>query len=85
MLGSVSLTLLELWEVLNHSLHVLNRIELGLTLLGVEELFDERLNLVGEIPEIVVQDASFLDNCGVAIIVWLINLLVVSEREIMIN
>ena len=41
MLGCVSLALLELWEVLYHSLHVFDRVELCLTLLVIEELFDQ--------------------------------------------
>lgn len=54
MLGRVPLTSLELREVLDHSLHVFNRVELGLTLLRVQEGLDKFLNLSVELSVVGV-------------------------------
>jgi hypothetical protein len=54
MLGRTSLTLLELREVLNHSLHVLNGFELCLRLLVSEELLHQSVNLLCHLSKVLV-------------------------------
>lgn len=56
MLRRVTLAGLELREVLNHSLHILNGTELGLTLLRAQECLYEGLNLRIELSIVGVLD-----------------------------
>lgn len=52
MLGGIPLALLELWEVLDDPLHVLDGVELCLTLLGLQELLHHIVDRIGHISEV---------------------------------
>ena len=56
MLGRITLTLLELGEVLNHALHIFNGVELGGTFLGLQKLVDMVLDFTGEVSKIGVHN-----------------------------
>ena len=53
-LGGVALALLELREVLNDTLHVLDRLALGLAILVLEEALYERVDGVCHVAEVAV-------------------------------
>ena len=56
MFSSIPLLLLELGEVLDHSLHVLDGLELGLALLVGEELLHQAVDAVRHLAEVLVHD-----------------------------
>mmetsp|Transcript_23068 Transcript_23068/g.22470 ORF Transcript_23068/g.22470 Transcript_23068/m.22470 type:complete len:290 (-) Transcript_23068:340-1209(-) len=55
-LGGVAFALLELREVLDHPLHVLNGLKLGLAGSVGEELLDESMDAFGDLSEVLVHD-----------------------------
>jgi hypothetical protein len=56
MLGCAPLALLKLWKVFDHALHVFDRLELGLRVLGLHESSDKRFDFRGEIAKVAVHD-----------------------------
>jgi len=58
MLRRVALPSFELWEVLDHSLHIFNRVKLSLALLRLEEVLNECLNLLVQITVVRVEHFS---------------------------
>ena len=58
MLCRISLTLLELWEVFDDTLHIFNRVKLCGTFLRREEFVHEALDFPRKITEIIMHDTS---------------------------
>ena len=56
MFSGVSFISLELWEILNDPLHILNALELSLTLLILQELIDKVMDVPSHISEIPIHD-----------------------------
>lgn len=52
MLGCVPFAFLEFWEILNDSLHVLNRVELSLTLFCLQELLDHIMDGIRHVSKV---------------------------------